>query len=208
MTVVCTFRHKESEKSPIGVLALRDLIKEAKFSLGVIKSVTRDGKVGAMLASHMGINKLFFTGFVFTGDKVNLKRVLLELGGKVPPLIFADADLNNVLQHSSQNFLCNTGQACIATSRTFVQGDITLKFIEELKKRNEQLSHATGDSADANTFLMPIVGSKQFDRAICFLDIGKQEAELVTGGLLHGEKGFYVKPAHLSQPEGRCAHLP
>lgn len=124
----------------------------------------------------------------------------MELGGKSPSLIFPDADMDNALQHHSQNYLFNTGQACIAASRTFVHEDIASKFIEELIKRYEQLANATGDPADPNTFLGPIVDRKQFDRVMSFVDIGKKEAELVTGGTRRGDTGFYVQPTIFLNP--------
>lgn len=208
MAVGCTIIYKGSEKSPVGLLALGDLIKEAGFPPGVIQIVTGDGKVGSMLASHMDINKISFTGSVFAGKKVqelaaksNLKRVVLELGGKSPSLIFADANLDNALHHHTEGFLYNTGQACVAASRTFVEESIAPKFIEELKKRYEESAHATGDPADSKTSWGPIVDAKQFERVMSFLEIGKKEAELVTGGTRRGEKGFYVEPTIFLNPK-------
>lgn len=96
--------YKGSEKSPLGVLSLGALAKEAGFPPGVVNIVTGDGRAGAMLASHMKINKISFTGSGFAGKKVqelaaksNLKRVTLELGGKSPSIIFDDADIENAL---------------------------------------------------------------------------------------------------------------
>lgn len=130
----------------------------------------------------------------------NLKRVVLELGGKSPSLIFPDADLENALQHHSQNFLFNTGQACIAATRTFIHEDIAPKFVEGLKARFEQFSNTQGNPMDAKTFLGPLADGKQFERVMSFLDIGKKEAELVTGGVRHGDKGFYVEPTIFLNP--------
>jgi aldehyde dehydrogenase (NAD+) len=204
----CTFIYKGSEKSPVGMLQIGDLVKEAGFPPGVVNILTGDGKVGAALASHMDINKISFTGSVFAGKKVqelaaksNLKRVTLELGGKSPSLIFADANIENALQHHSHNFLFNSGQACIAASRTFVHEDIADEFVKQLKVRFEQLSHAIGSPADANTFMGPLVDGKQFERVMGFLDIGKNEAELVTGGVRKGDSGFYVEPTIFLNPK-------
>jgi aldehyde dehydrogenase (NAD+) len=135
--------------------------------------------------------------FVFS----NLKRVTLELGGKSPSLIFPDANIENALTHHSQNFLFNSGQACIAASRTFVHEDIAESFIKELKTRFEQLAQAMGQPADANTFLGPLVDGKQFERVMSFLDIGKEEAELLTGGARHGDRGWYVQPTIFLNPK-------
>ncbi|OSS45343.1 hypothetical protein B5807_10392 [Epicoccum nigrum] len=204
----CTFIYKGSEKSPIGMLQLGQFIKEAGFPPGVVNIVTGDGKVGAALASHMEINKISFTGSAFAGKKVqelaaksNLKRVTLELGGKSPSLIFPDANFENALVHHSQNFLFNSGQACIAASRTFVHEDIAEKFIQELKTRFEQLAHAMGQPSDPNTFLGPLADGKQFERVMSFLDIGKEEAELLTGGARHGDDGWYIQPTIFLNPK-------
>ncbi|KAF2474059.1 aldehyde dehydrogenase [Lindgomyces ingoldianus] len=208
MAVGCTFIYKGSEKSPLGVLALGDLVKEAGFPPGVINIISGDGRAGSMLASHMDINKISFTGSVFAGKKVqelaaksNLKRVVLELGGKSPSIIFDDADIENALVHHSQNFLFNTGQACIAASRTFVHEDIAPKFIEQLKARYEQFAHTIGAPLDPKTFLGPLVDGKQFERVMSFLEIGKTEAELITGGKRHGTSGFYVEPTIFLNPK-------
>lgn len=174
----------------------------------MLNIITGDGKTGAMLASHMDINKISFTGSVFTGKKVqelaaksNLKRVVLELGGKSPSLIFADADIDNALQHHSQNFLFNSGQVCVAATRTFVHEDIAAKFIEQLKVKFEQFSHTMGSPLESNTFLGPLADGKQFERVMSFLEIGKKEAELVTGGVRKGDSGFYVEPTIFLNPK-------
>lgn len=131
----------------------------------------------------------------------NLKRVVLELGGKSPSLIFEDADMENALQHHSQNFLLNTGQACVAASRTFVQESIASNFVQQLKARFEQFSHAIGEPSDPKTFLGPLADGKQFERVMSYVDIGKNEAELITGGKRHGGSGFYVEPTIFLNPK-------
>lgn len=131
----------------------------------------------------------------------NLKRVTLELGGKSPSLIFADANIENALLHHSQAFLMNSGQNCIAASRTFVHEDIASDFIAQLKARFEQFSHAVGAPEDANTFMGPLADGKQFERVMGFLDIGKTEAELLTGGVRKGDSGFYIEPTIFLNPK-------
>jgi aldehyde dehydrogenase (NAD+) len=130
-----------------------------------------------------------------------MKRVVLELGGKSPSIIFDDADIENALTHSSQNFLFNSGQACVAATRTFVHEDIAPKFVEQLKARFEQFKHTMGAPLDAKTFLGPLVDGKQFERVMGFLEIGKGEAELITGGGRHGTTGLYVEPTIFLNPK-------
>lgn len=100
-----TFVYKASEKSPYSVLVLARLFKEAGFPPGVVNILSGDGPTGALMASHMDIDKISFTGSGASGRKVadaanksNLKRVTLELGGKSPSLVFEDADIPNALQ--------------------------------------------------------------------------------------------------------------
>ncbi|KAL5394174.1 hypothetical protein PMIN06_005168 [Paraphaeosphaeria minitans] len=157
----------------------------------------------------MHINKISFTGSVFAGNKLqelsaksNLKRVVLELGGKLPSLIFSDANFDNAIQHHSQRFLLNTGQACVAASQTFVEESIAPKFIEEsLKKRYEELAHAKGNSADSKIYWRHMVDAKQFERVISFLEMRKSEAELVTRGTRRGEKGCCFYPTIFLNPK-------
>ncbi|OCK78758.1 aldehyde dehydrogenase [Lepidopterella palustris CBS 459.81] len=200
--------YKGSEKSPLGILTMGALAKEAGFPPGVINIITGDGKTGAMLASHMNIQKISFTGSVFVGKKVqelaaksNLKRVTLELGGKSPSFIFDDADIENALTHHSQNFLFNTGQICVSTSRTFVHEAIAPKFIEALKGRFEAASNGIGIPMEPMTFIGPLADKKQFDRVMEFIEIGKGEAELITGGTRKGDKGWYVEPTIFLNPK-------
>ncbi|XP_014557232.1 hypothetical protein COCVIDRAFT_37363 [Bipolaris victoriae FI3] len=210
VAVGCTVVYKGSEKTPIGVLQLGDLIKEAGFPPGVINIITGAGSTGAMLSAHMDINKLSFTGSLDTGKKIqelaaksNMKRVVLELGGKSPSLIFDDADLDNALQHHSLNFLFNTGQACVAASRVFVQESIAQNFIEQLKARFEQVSQTTGSPLDPKTIFGPLADSLQYERVMKYFEIGKQEAELITGGKRHNysNTGYYVEPTIFLNPK-------
>jgi aldehyde dehydrogenase (NAD+) len=107
------FVFKSSEKSPLGALAMGKLVVEAGFPPGVINFVSGGAKTGQLLAMHMGINKISFTGSAGAGRRVqeaaaksNLKRVTLELGGKSPSLIFDDADMEMALAQYAAPFLC------------------------------------------------------------------------------------------------------
>jgi aldehyde dehydrogenase (NAD+) len=142
-----TFVFKASEKSPLGAIALGDYIKKAGFPPGVINIVSGAGKTGGLLAAHMKIYKISFTGSTASGRKVqdaatksNLKAVTLELGGKSPAIVFNDADLSNALAMNSQGFLFNTGQICAAYSRTLVQEKIAPEFLKGLKEKFEGMS--------------------------------------------------------------------
>ena len=204
-----TFVFKSSEKAPLGALAYGDLIKEAGFPPGVINLVTGAGPVGSMLASHMDIAKIAFTGSAAVGRAVqiaaaksNLKHVSLELGGKSPALIFDDADLDNAILHNSEGFLRNSGQICFASSRVLVQEGIAPKFIEGVKRAFEDASKKMGDTSLKETAFGPLADKKQFERVMGFLKDGKAEGiEVLTGGDALGDKGAFVQPTILLNPD-------
>lgn len=204
-----TFILKSSEKSPLAACVYGELINEAGFPPGVINIVTGDGKVGAMLASHMQIAKIAFTGSAAGGRAVqiaaaksNLKHVSLELGGKSPALIFDDADLENAVMHSSDSFLRNSGQICFAASRVLVQEGIAPKFIEAVKTAFENASKKMGDPSLKDTAFGPLADKKQFERVMGFLRDGKAEGvEVLVGGERQGEKGTFVQPTVFLNPD-------
>jgi len=206
-----TFVFKSSEKSPLGALAYGELIKEAGFPPGVINLLTGAGPVGSMLASHMDIAKIAFTGSAAVGRAVqiaaaksNLKHVSLELGGKSPALIFDDADVENAILHNAEGFLRNSGQICFASSRVLVQEGIAPKFIEGVKKAFEEATKKMGDTSLKETAFGPLADRKQFDRVMGFLKDGKAEGiEVLTGGEALGEKGAFVQPTILLNPDAK-----
>ncbi|KAF9886612.1 hypothetical protein FE257_011252 [Aspergillus nanangensis] len=201
-----TFVFKSSEKSPLGALQIGELIVKAGFPPGVINVINGDGSTGASMASHMGIQRISFTGSVGTGKAIqtaaaqsNLKRVTLELGGKSPSIVFDDADLENALVHSSMSFLVHSGQICVAASRLLVHKKVADQFIAELKARFEALSGASGNPAQDTTFLGPVVDEGQKDRIISLVN-GVQKAKqdaVLTGGV---SKDNFVSPTILVNP--------
>lgn len=124
----------------------------------------------------------------------------LELGGKSPSLIFNDADMETALTQASQGFLVNSGQVCAAASRTFVQEGIAPQFVEALKDKFEYFLHAMGDPLAPNTFLGPLADRIQFDRVMAFLEEGKKDAHVLTGGGRHGNKGNFIEPTIFLDP--------
>ena len=204
-----TFVIKSSEKSPIALAAYGDLIIEAGFPPGVINILTGAGPVGAMLASHMDIAKIAFTGSAPAGRQVqiaaaksNLKHVSLELGGKSPALIFDDADLDNAVLHNATSFLRNSGQICFAASRVLVQEGIAPKFIEAIKTAFEDADKKMGDPTLEDTAFGPLADKKQFDRVIGFLRDGKAEGvQVLVGGDRKGDKGTFVQPTVFLNPD-------
>ncbi|OBS22521.1 hypothetical protein FPOA_08858 [Fusarium poae] len=204
-----TVVYKISEKSPLGMLQLGHMIKEAGFPPGVINILNGAGETGSLLASHMKIRMISFTGSGFTGRKIseaaaksNLKKVALELGGKSPVLVFNDANIEKAIEFCTTMFLLNSGQVCAAPSRVYVQRDIAKSFIDDLKKRYSEVTSGIGaDPQEPSTFMGPLADSSQFERVMSFIDSGSKEAELAVGGHRVGEKGYFVAPTIFINPK-------
>ncbi|KAH6959917.1 aldehyde dehydrogenase [Ilyonectria sp. MPI-CAGE-AT-0026] len=204
-----TFVLKSSEKTPIALCQYGQLIQEAGFPPGVINILAGAGKVGALLASHMNIAKIAFTGSVATGravqlaaTKSNLKRVTLELGGKSPAIIFNDANITNAIYHSSTTFLRNSGQVCVAASRVLVQEDIAPDFVQALKVAFEDAATKMGDPSSEQTVFGPLADRKHFNYVKDFVDSSKAEGiEVLAGGERIGEKGTFLQPTVLLNPD-------
>lgn len=193
---------KPSEKTPFSSLALGTLIKEAGFPPGVFQIVTGDGSTGALIASHMRIRKVSFTGSIATGKKIqemaaksNLKRVTLELGGKSPAVVFDDCNLDNAVQWTADAITMNTGQVCFAASRVYVQEGIYEKFLEKYKQAMKDKVKTIGDPDEKTTNMGPLVDEAQFKRVQGFIERGqKGQGKLAVGGARVGDKGFYIEP--------------
>ncbi|OCL09602.1 aldehyde dehydrogenase [Glonium stellatum] len=193
---------KPSEKTPFSSLALGTLIKEAGLPPGVFQILTGDGSTGAIIASHMRIRKVSFTGSIATGKKIqemaaksNLKRVTLELGGKSPAVIFDDCNLDNAVMWTANAITANTGQVCFAASRVYVQEGIYDKFIEKYKEAMKNKVKEVSAPDKETTNIGPLVDEAQFKRVAGFIERGqKGQGKLLVGGQRIGDKGFYIEP--------------
>lgn len=192
---------KPSEKTPFAALALGELIREAGFPPGVFQVLSGAGATGALLARHMRIRKVSFTGSTPTGKLIqkmaaesNLKRVTLELGGKSPAVIFDDCDLNNAVTWCVNAIARNTGQVCFAASRVYVQEGIFDKFAAAYKAALEERAKTVGDPDKQDTQMGPLVDATQFNRVSGFIERGAQQGTLLTGGKRVGDTGYFVEP--------------
>jgi aldehyde dehydrogenase (NAD+) len=203
----CTLVLKPAEDAPLSALKLAALMQEAGLPDGVINVVPGLGSVaGARLAAHPGVDKIAFTGSTATGRKIlemaaaNMKRVSVELGGKSPDIIFADADLDKAVPGAGAGCFNNTGQICYAGTRIFVQRPIYQEFVDRLSNFGKELR--VGDTLDPAVQLGPLVSQKQLTTVMGYVDIARQEgARVVSGGeRLAGPfaQGFYVPPTVLS----------
>ncbi|KAI0057620.1 putative betaine-aldehyde dehydrogenase [Artomyces pyxidatus] len=189
---------KASEKSPLAPLALARLTKEAGFPPGVVNVVNGAGMTGSYLSEHMEIRKLSFTGSTATGRRVqtaaaasNLKVVTLELGGKSPTIVFADADLKNAVDAVVLSNLVNMGQTCTANARVYVEESLAPTFLEHLKAHYVGWAQKQGDPIKAENLLGTVADALQLKQVKSFIDIGKKDGTLVAGG---ESDGSYVRP--------------
>src|SRR5947209_6348155 len=192
---------KPAEQPPLTALRVAALAQEAGFPDGVINVIPGFGPTaGAALSSHMDVDKVAFTGEYLTGQivmeaaaKSNLKRVSLELGGKSPNVIFADADLDAAVEGSYFGLFFNQGQCCCAGSRLFVEEKIHDQVVDKLLKKAK--SQRVGDPFDPETTQGPQVSEEQCNRIMGYIDAGKKEgAKLLTGGRRLGGEGYFIEP--------------
>ncbi|HZP44389.1 MAG TPA: aldehyde dehydrogenase family protein [Candidatus Binataceae bacterium] len=192
---------KPAEQTPLTALRLGELILEAGVPDGVVNIITGFGETaGAAIASHPDIDKVAFTGSTEVGKLIlqasagNLKRVSLELGGKSPNVIFADADLESAVSTAMFGFCMLSGQVCCAGTRIFVQQDFQDTFIDALTRYTSKVK--AGDPLDPKTTVGPLVSKEQFNRVKSYLELGKQEgAKPALGGEVASGKGYFVDPA-------------
>ncbi|XP_008335182.1 retinal dehydrogenase 2 [Cynoglossus semilaevis] len=196
---------KPAEQTPLTCLYMAALVKEAGFPPGVVNILPGFGPTaGAAIASHMGIDKVAFTGSTEVGKliqeaagKSNLKRVTLELGGKNPNIIFADADLDLAVEQAHQGVFFNAGQCCTAGSRIFVEEPIYEEFVRRSVERAKR--RTVGSPFDPTTEQGPQISREQQNRVLEFIQSGISEgAKLECGGKALGVKGFFIEPTVFS----------
>jgi aldehyde dehydrogenase (NAD+) len=200
----CTVILKPAEEAPLSPLRLGELALEAGVPPGVVNVVPGYGETaGAALAAHPGVDKVAFTGSHVTGQSIvrasagNLKRVSLELGGKSPDIVFADADIEAAVPGAAMAVFANSGQICSAGTRLFVEQRVYDEFVERIAAFGKGLR--VGNGLDPDTQIGPLVSEQQLDRVTGYLSLGKQEgARAVVGGerLTEGPlaKGYFVPP--------------
>ena len=199
----CTAVIKPAEEASLSVLRTAELLMEAGLPPGVINVVTgRGAEAGAALAAHPGVDRVTFTGSTATGREIikastsNMKRIQLELGGKSPDIVFADADLDKAVPGVAMGVYNNSGQICFAGTRIFVQRSIQEQFVERMGTYTRTLK--VGNPLDSATNLGPLISQRQLDRVLGYVDKGAQEgANLVAGGKRMGGElagGYFIEP--------------
>ncbi len=199
----CTVVLKPAEQAPLSPLRLAELCMQAGIPAGVVNVITGFGDAGAALAEHPGVDKIAFTGSTEVGQKIvraaagNMKRMSMELGGKSPDIVFADADIEAAIPGAAMAVFGNSGQICSAGTRLFVQRPIYEEFVARVAAYAKTLK--VGDPLDEATQLGPVVSAEQLERVTGYMALGREQgARAVTGGqrLTSGNlaQGYYVEP--------------
>ena len=192
---------KPAEETPLTALRLGELAAEAGFPPGVLNVVPGYGdQAGAALVRHPDVAAIAFTGSTETGKIVmreaaeTVKRVFLELGGKSPNVIFADANLEAAVRGATSGIFYGKGEVCAAGSRILVERSIYDEFLEGMEGRTKKMT--VGDPMDSGTRLGAIVSETQLERVLSYIQVGRDEgARLVTGGERRevDGRGFFVE---------------
>ena len=203
----CTVVLKPDSATPLTALRLGELAAEVGFPPGAVNVVPGPGtSTGAYLVRHPGVDKIAFTGSTETGGEIMrlasgpIKRITLELGGKSPNLVFADANLDDAIPSSVWSIYYSAGQSCEARSRLLVERSIYDDFVSQFSGKTEQLK--LGDPLDPETQVGSLISAEHRDKVHGFVERGREEgAEVVTGGEARNGKGAFYRPTVLAKVE-------
>src|SRR5438309_4624258 len=203
----CTVVLKPDPATPLTAVRLGELAADVGFPPGSITIVTGPGKTtGACLVRHPGVDKVAFTGSTATGGEIMrlasgpIKRITLELGGKSPNLVFADANLDDAIPSSVWSIYYSAGQSCDARSRVLVERSIYDDFVARFSAFARQLR--VGDPLDAETQVGSLISAEHRDKGHGYVEQGRGEgAEVVTGGAIGEGKGAFYPPTVLAGVE-------
>jgi phenylacetaldehyde dehydrogenase len=198
---------KPAEQTPLTALRVAELLAEAGLPDGVVNVVPGFGETaGAHLARHPGVNKIAFTGSTEVGKEIvrsaagDLKRVSLELGGKSPNIVFADADINAAIAGTALGAFYNQGEVCSAGTRIFVQAREFDRVVSALAEHARGIK--VGHGLDPETEMGPLVSREQHDRVGRYLDISADSGgEVLAGGSRIDGPGYFVEPTVIASPD-------
>ncbi|WCT79792.1 aldehyde dehydrogenase family protein [Novosphingobium humi] len=201
----CCVILKPAEQTPLTALRLGELALEAGFPAGVINVVPGFGEAGAALVEHPGVDKVAFTGSTAVGKAIvrgsagNLKKVSLELGGKSPQIVMADADLDAAAASIAAGIFFNQGQTCTAGSRLYAHASVADELLERIAAH--AAAQKIGNGLDDATTFGPLISQEQWDVVNGYVNIGREEgAQVLAGGRRPAEqgKGFFFEPTILA----------
>jgi phenylacetaldehyde dehydrogenase len=195
---------KPAEQTPLSAIRLGELVAEAGIPDGVVNVINGYGETaGAALAAHPGVDKIAFTGSTEVGREIvraaagNLKKLTLELGGKSPNVIFADADVEAAVAGAASAIFFNQGQVCAAGSRLYVEEPIYEEVLDGVKRVAEAMT--VGPGLDPATEMGPLISAEQLERVESYIALGQHEgARTVTGGQHAEGPGYFAHPTVLA----------
>jgi acyl-CoA reductase-like NAD-dependent aldehyde dehydrogenase len=207
----CTVVLKPDDATPLSALRLAELAAEVGFPPGVINIVPGPGPtVGAQLVKHPGIDKVAFTGSTATGGEImrmaadGIKRITLELGGKSPNIVFADADLASAVPSSVWSIYYSAGQSCEARSRVLVERSIYHEFVAQFAEKAQSLR--VGDPLDPETQVGSLISQEHRSKVHGYVEQGVADgAEVVTGGEPVDGAGAFYPPTVLAQVDNKMS---
>jgi phenylacetaldehyde dehydrogenase len=198
----CTIVLKPAEQTPLSALLLGELAMQAGLPPGVLNIVTGFGAAGAAIAAHPDVDKVAFTGSTEVGKEIvkaaagNLKKVSLELGGKSPNVVYADADIEKTIAGSASAIFFNQGECCVAGSRLYVEESVYDQVVEGVAEQARNIK--VGNGLDPTTSMGPLVSQEQFDRVTGYINSGKDEGAGIIGGDRVDGRGYFVGPTILT----------
>lgn len=209
----CSSVVKPAEETPLSALLLDRLIAEAGVPDGVVNLLTGYGHTaGAAITAHPDVEKVAFTGSTEVGKQIvqasagNLKKVMLELGGKSPVLIFDDADLDMAVMMAAMGIFVHSGQGCVCGSRIFVQRGVYERVVEGIATVANNLK--LGGPKEEGTMIGPLISAKQLTRVMGYIDEGKSDGvEVVAGGHRLDRSGYFVHPTVLTNVDPATSRL-
>jgi betaine-aldehyde dehydrogenase len=199
----CTAVLKPAEQTPLTALMLGELLEQLDLPSGVVNIVTGDGPTaGAALVADPRVDKVAFTGGVDTGRLViksaadTIKRMSIELGGKNPNIVFADADFEAAVDGALFGAFANQGEVCSAGSRLLVERSIYDRMLQALADKSARIR--LGDPLDRDTKMGPLVTREHQQKVLEYIDVGRREGRLIVGGGVPKDaalaKGWFVEP--------------
>jgi aldehyde dehydrogenase (NAD+)/betaine-aldehyde dehydrogenase len=203
----CSVVLKPDPQTPATALRLAELAAEVGFPPGVVNVIPADGRTtGAYLVKHAGVDKVAFTGSTSTGGEIMrlcsepIKRLTLELGGKSPNLVFADADLGSAIPSAVWSIYYSAGQSCEARSRVLVERSIYDDVVSGVTEKAQAVK--TGDPLDPETQMGSLISTAHRERVHSFVEAAREEGvEVTTGGEPgggHSETGAFYPPTVLA----------
>ncbi len=202
----CSAVLKPAEETPLTALALGEILLEAGVPRDVANIITGRGEiVGAALVAHPDVDKIGFTGSTDVGKSIfrtcadRVKRLTLELGGKSPVIVFADADLDAAVAGIARGIFSNAGQVCMAGSRVYVQRESLDQVVHGLARIASNTS--VGSGFDKTSQMGPLISENHLRRVTSLVEKGvSARAEITCGGRRVGGKGFFFQPTIIKEP--------